>query len=95
MLTLRGGYNKFNDNYNLPYDFDAAALFNNPALTSQFSDTNRFPSLTLTGYKGAGFTNRQANGYYQYGGNGTLSKLMGIAQPTRSAATTGSSASIR
>ena len=77
VLTLRGGYNKFNDNYNLPYEFDAAALFNNPALTSQFSDTNRFPTLTITGYKGAGFTNRQANGYYQYGGNGTLSKLMG------------------
>jgi hypothetical protein len=77
VLTLRGGFNNFDDNYNLPYEFDAAALFNNPALTSQFSDTNRFPSLTLTGYKGAGFTSRQANGYYQYGGNGTLSKLKG------------------
>jgi hypothetical protein len=77
VLTLRGGYNKFNDNYNLPYDFDAAALWNNPNFTSQLSDTNRFPSLTITGYKGAGFTNRQANGYYQYGGNGTLSKLAG------------------
>ena len=33
VLTLRGGYNKFDDNYNLPYEFDAAALFNNPALT--------------------------------------------------------------
>jgi hypothetical protein len=26
VLTLRGGYNKFNDNYNLPQAFDAAAL---------------------------------------------------------------------
>lgn len=77
VLTLRAGYNKFNDNYNLPYEFDAAGLFNNSALTSQFSDLNRFPTLAITGYKGAGFTNRQANGYYQYGGNGTLSKLMG------------------
>ncbi len=77
VLTLRGGYNKFNDNYNLPYDFDAAALWNNPSFTNQLSDTNRFPTLTMTGYKGAGFTNRQANGYYQYGGNGTLSKLAG------------------
>ena len=25
VLTLRGGYNKFNDNYNLPTTFDAAA----------------------------------------------------------------------
>lgn len=77
VLTLRGGYNSFDDNYNLPYEFDAKALFNNAALTSQFSDTNRFPSTTITGYKGAGWTNRQANGYYQYGINGTLSKLSG------------------
>ncbi len=77
VLTVRGGYNKFNDNYNLPFDFDAKALFNNAPFTNQFSDANRFPSLTLTGYKGTGFTSRQANGYYQYGGNATLSKLSG------------------
>ena len=77
VLTLRGGYNSFDDNYNLPYEFDAAALFNNPGLTSQFSDTNRFPTTSITGYKGSGWTNRQANGYYQYGVNGTLSKLAG------------------
>jgi hypothetical protein len=77
VLTLRGGYNKFDDNYNLPHEFDAAGLFGNSALTSQFSDVNRFPSLTITDYKGSGWTNRQANGYYQYGVNGTLSKLMG------------------
>ena len=77
VLTLRGGYNKFDDNYNLPIEFDAAALFGNPTLTNQMTDTNRFPTLSITGYKGAGWTNRQANGYYQYGGNGTLSKLAG------------------
>jgi len=77
VLTLRGGYNKFDDNYNLPYPFDAAALYNNPALTNQMSDLNRFPSLTITGYKSAGWTVRQANGYYQYGANGTLSRLAG------------------
>lgn len=77
VLTLRGGINNFDDDYVLPHDFDAAALFNNPSLTGQFSDTNRFPSLTLTGYKGAGFTSRQTNRYYQYGVNGTLSKLSG------------------
>lgn len=77
VLTLRAGYNKFDDDYVLPHEFDAAALFNNPALTNQFSDTNRFPSLTITGYKSAGFTSRQTNGYYQYGANGTLSKLSG------------------
>src|SRR5580765_4118723 len=77
VLTLRGGYNHFDDNYNLPYAFDAAGLFNNPGLTNQFSDNNRFPTTTITGYKGSGLTNRQANGYYPYGGNGTLSHLMG------------------
>lgn len=77
VLTLRGGYNKFNDDYNLPYEFDAAGLFNNSGLSSQFSDANRFPSTTITDYKPTGFTSRQKNGYYQYGANGTLSKLAG------------------
>ena len=45
VLTLRGGYNKFNDNYNLPYEFDAKALWNNPSFTNGLSDTNRFPTL--------------------------------------------------
>ena len=61
----------------LPYAFDAAALWNNPSFTNQLSDTNRFPTLAITGYKGSGFTNRQANGYYQYGTNATLSRLAG------------------
>ncbi|MEQ1907875.1 MAG: carboxypeptidase regulatory-like domain-containing protein [Vicinamibacterales bacterium] len=77
VLTLRGGYNKFDDNYNLPYEFDAKALFNNPTLTNQMSDTNRFPTTAITGYKGSGWTAKQTNGYYQYGTNGTLSKLTG------------------
>ncbi len=77
VLTLRGGYNQFDDNYILPQEFDAAALFNNPGLTSQMSDLNRFPTTAITGYKGTGWTARQTNGFYQYGTNGTLSKLAG------------------
>src|SRR4051812_6304894 len=83
VLTLRGGYNKFDDNYNLndrggnPLNFDVTSLGWPSSLTSQMSDTHRFPSMTITGYKGSGWTNRQANGYYQYGANGTLSKLTG------------------
>jgi trimeric autotransporter adhesin len=82
VLTLRGGYNKFDDNYNLndrsgnPLNFDVTSLGWPSSLTGQMSDTHRFPSMTITGYKGSGWTNRQANGYYQYGANGTLSKLM-------------------
>ncbi|OLC76921.1 MAG: hypothetical protein AUH72_18300 [Acidobacteria bacterium 13_1_40CM_4_65_8] len=78
VLTLRAGWNSFDDNYNLPFAFDATTLWpNNPTFTRQMSDTNRFPSTTTTGYFGTGFTTRQANGYYQYGLNGTLSKLAG------------------
>jgi len=83
VLTVRGGYNHFDDNYNLndrngnPLSFDATSLGWPSSLTGQMSDTHRFPTMTITGYKGSGWTNRQANGYYQYGANGTLSKLAG------------------
>jgi hypothetical protein len=83
VLTLRGGYNKFDDNYNLndrngnPLSFNVSSLGWPTSLTSQMSDTQRFPSMTITGYRGSGWTARQANGYYQYGANGTLSKLTG------------------
>jgi len=83
VLTVRGGYNKFDDNYNLndrngnPLNFNVSSLGWPTSLTSQMADTQRFPTLSITGYHGAGWTARQANGYYQYGGNGTLSKLSG------------------
>jgi hypothetical protein len=83
VLTLRGGYNKFDDNYNLndrngsPLNFNVSTLGWPSSLVSQMSDTQRFPSMTITGYKGSGWTTRQANGYYQYGANGTLSRLTG------------------
>ncbi len=83
VLTLRGGYNHFDDNYNLndrngnPLNFNVSSLGWPASFVSQLSDPQRFPSLTITGYHGAGWTVRQANGYYQYGANGTLSKLTG------------------
>jgi hypothetical protein len=83
VLTLRGGYNHFDDNYNLndrngnPLNFDATSLGWPASLTNQMADTHRFPSMSITGYIGSGWTARQANGYYQYGANGTLSKLTG------------------
>jgi trimeric autotransporter adhesin len=83
VLTLRGGYNHFDDNYNLNdrtgnlLNFNVSQLGWPTALTNQMSDTQRFPSLTLTGYRGTGWTSRQANGFYQSGANGTLSHLMG------------------
>jgi trimeric autotransporter adhesin len=83
VVTVRAGYNHFDDNYNLndrngnPLNFNVSALGWPGALTNQMGDTNRFPTMSITGYKGTGWTNRQANGYYQYGANGTLSKLTG------------------
>ena len=83
VLTLRGGYNHFDDNYNLndrngnPLNFNVSSLGWPSSLVSQMADTQRFPTLSITGYHGAGWTNRQANGYYQYGTNGTLTKLTG------------------
>jgi hypothetical protein len=77
VVTLRGGYNNFDDNYVLPYEFDAKALFNNAPFLNDVPDTNRFPTTTITGYKGTGWTSRQTNAFYQYGTNGSLSKLSG------------------
>ena len=51
VLTLRGGYNHFDDNYNLPYPFDADGAVQQPGADQPMSDTNRFPTTTITGYK--------------------------------------------
>jgi hypothetical protein len=77
VLTLRGGYNNFDDNYNLPEPFDAKELFQNAPFLNEVPDTNRFPTTSITGYKGSGWTSRQTNAFYQYGTNGSLSKLAG------------------
>jgi trimeric autotransporter adhesin len=76
VLTLRGGWNQFKDGNKLPVAFDASTLWpNNPSFTSQFTDSNRFPTTSLTGYRGTGWSNRSDNTYYQYGVNGAVSKL--------------------
>lgn len=81
VLALRGGWNVFPDGNKLPVPFDAATLWpNNPGLTSQFTDSNRFPTTSYTGtgtYRGTGWSNRSDNEYYQYGFNAALSKLVG------------------
>jgi trimeric autotransporter adhesin len=78
VLTLRAGWSEFEDGNQLPVPFDATTLWpGNPAFTSQMSDTNRFPTTTITGYKGTGWSNRSDNTYYQHGLNGALNKLIG------------------
>ena len=63
VLTLRGGYNHFDDNYNLndrsgnPLSFNVSSLGWPSSLLSQMSDTQRFPTMSITGYHGSGWTN--------------------------------------
>ncbi len=76
VLTLRYGWNQFDDNYGLPYAFDAHTL----GFASSYADAiplQKFPALTLTGYGGTGFTGAQINKYYSNGFNGTLTHLAG------------------
>ena len=60
VLTLRGGYNQFDDNYNLndrsgnPLNFNVSSLGWPASLTSQMSDTQRFPSMTHHRLQGIG-----------------------------------------
>ena len=47
VLTVRGGWNQFQDGNQLPVAFDASTLWpNNPTLTNQFTDSNRFPTTS-------------------------------------------------
>jgi trimeric autotransporter adhesin len=75
VATLRFGMNTFGDDNSLPYDFDAHTLFD-----KAFADAipvQKFPSVSLTGYQGTGFTGVTNRDYYSYGGNGTVTRLAG------------------
>src|SRR5215469_5813786 len=55
VLTLRGGYNHFDDNYNLndrngkPLNFNVSSLGWPASFINQIADTQRFPTLSITG----------------------------------------------
>src|SRR5689334_1728101 len=76
VLTLRGGFNTFDDITPLLAPFDAHTLGFNPAFADAIP-VQRFPALTLTGYKGASYTGQGTTHYYSYGTNGALTKLAG------------------
>ncbi len=76
VLTLRGGYNTFEDITPLLYPFDAHTLGFNPIFADAIP-VQRFPAVSLTGYQGTSFTGQGATKYYSYGTNGTLTKLAG------------------
>ena len=90
VLLVRGGYNHFDDNYNLndrngnPLGFNVSQISSSaiaggwsPSFIGAMSDTQRYPNISMTNYKGTGWTARQSNGYYQYGANAALTKLEG------------------
>ncbi|MBW8861256.1 MAG: TonB-dependent receptor, partial [Acidobacteria bacterium] len=76
VLTLRGGFNTFDDITPLLAPFDAHTLGFNPAFADAIP-VQRFPALTLTGYQGASYTGQGATHYYSYGSNGALTRLAG------------------
>jgi hypothetical protein len=76
VATFRFGMNTFADNNSLPFDFDPATLGFAPSFLNAIS-VKKFPSVSLTGYQGTGFSGVNNRDYYSYGGNGTLTKLAG------------------
>jgi hypothetical protein len=76
VLTLRYGWNRFDDDRALPYPFDARTLGFNPSFANAIP-VQKFPALTLTGYSGTGFTGLNDTSYYSSSFNGTLTKLVG------------------
>ncbi|HEX8031775.1 MAG TPA: TonB-dependent receptor [Vicinamibacterales bacterium] len=76
VATLRFGMNTFEDDNSLPYDFDPATLGFAPSFVAAMP-VKKFPSVTTTGFQGTGFTGVNNRNYYTYGGNGTITRLMG------------------
>jgi hypothetical protein len=76
VLTLRAGFNTFDDITPLLSPFDAHTL----GFNSSFADAipaQRFPAVNPTGYQGTSYTGLGNTHYYSYGTNGTLTKLAG------------------
>lgn len=77
VATFRFGLNTFDDDYSLPYDFDMREV---PGINSAFANSiplQKFPSLSLTGYEGTGFTGQSESRYYSWGLNGAVTRLAG------------------
>jgi hypothetical protein len=76
VLTLRGGFNTFDDITPLTHAFDAHDLGVNPGFADAIP-AQRFPALTLTGYQGTVYTGLGKTHYYSHGANASLTKLAG------------------
>ncbi len=76
VLTLRAGWNTYDDITPLLYPFDAHTLEFDASFANAIPQ-QRFPATTLTGYQGTSFTGQGYNDWYSRGVNGTLTKLAG------------------
>jgi hypothetical protein len=76
VLTLRYGMNTFNDNNNLPFDFDTHTLGWNKAFSDAIA-VQKFPTFSFTSFSGTGFSGKADRHYYSQGVNGALTKLAG------------------
>jgi hypothetical protein len=76
VATFRYGMNTFEDDRTLPFPYDSHSLGWNQAFADSIP-VQKFPSLTLTGYAGTGYTGEADTDYYSWGVNGSLTKLAG------------------
>jgi hypothetical protein len=78
VATFRFGLNTFGDDNSLPFEYDSDQLWGQtaPAFASAIP-IKKFPSMTLTGYNGTGFTGVADREYYSWGVNGSLTRLAG------------------
>lgn len=78
VATFRFGMNTFADDNSLPFEYDSDQLWGRsaPGFASAIP-IKKFPSTTLTGYNGTGFTGVNDRDYYSWGINGSLTKLAG------------------
>ena len=76
LLSLRFGWNRFDDSQTLPYPFDPAELGFNAGYLNAIPG-KKFPRADLGDYGIMGFSPRNDRYFSSYAGSGTLSKLLG------------------
>jgi trimeric autotransporter adhesin len=76
VLTLRGGYNTFEDQTPVRFPFDPETLgFNQTFLNAIPEGQEKFPTINPTGYLATVGSGGGKSRFYSYGTNGTLTKL--------------------
>lgn len=85
VLTLRAGWNRFEDNCSIPHTFDPGQLGFNPVFLNSMQD-RKFSKISMedfgwiggvTGDEVIGWDSRNDIEWYSWGGNASLSRLIG------------------